>query len=148
MEGSTALLVGAVVCGLAGGTLLLVGRRAQQLGAASSAWPRTTGRVVSSEVARGASHSSIPRITYSYSVAGRDYTSSVVSFRPSNTNFEEADRIVKAYPANGEALISYNPALPSQSVLVPGAKGGLPLIILGAITLLLSLAMLGFFFRL
>jgi hypothetical protein len=145
MKDAMVLLVPVVVFGLGGAFMVFVGRRTTQSGTASMKWPTAPGRIVSSEVKRGAKGSARPAITYTYTVDGQTHTGTRVNFNAGHISLNDSNRLVSTYPADSDAIIFYNPADPSEAVLEAGAKGGLLVTIFGAVLLLLAVVALGFF---
>ncbi len=104
---------------------------------ASTGWPTVTGRVTASEIiTRGTKQK--PRVTYAYQVNGRPYTSSRIKFGDTTgNNPSAARRVTERYPAGTEVEVYYDPGLPGNAVLEPGAGGGtffyllIPVILLG-----------------
>lgn len=86
---------------------------------ACQSWPGTTGQVTSAEVVRLSHRVSEPKITYSYAVDGKDFTSSVVAYGLSAEycGKKTMHEFVAGYPKGQKIEVFYNPADPSQSVL-------------------------------
>lgn len=144
MQDSTVVLIGAVAFGLAGAAMLYAGLRSRKLCAASLTWPTVPGRVVSSAVKAGAKGSVRFLISYTYTVAGQTFTGNTANYG-GVTSANEANRLMAAYPANGDAKVHYNPANPSQAALEAGGKGGLPLLIISGMMLAFALGGFGLF---
>ena len=137
------LLIAAAAFAGIGIYILVLGRRSMQVGTASLTWPRTRGRILTSEVKRGAKGGARADITYGYSVAGQSHTGSRVNSSLGGSNLNESSRIVKANPVNSDVTVFYNPANPTEAVLEPGAKGGSTTPFLAALMFVGSLAMVG-----
>jgi hypothetical protein len=139
------ILIAAAAFALIGIYMLILGRRSVQVGTASLTWPKAPGRILKSEIKRGAKGSARADITYCYSVAGQSHTGSRVSFSLAGSNLNESSRIVKAHPAGSDVTVSYNPADPTEAVLEPGAKSGSTTTFLAALMFVGSLAMVGIY---
>lgn len=113
-------------------------------------WPTTQGVVQEAKVERasggrgGIRYS--PFIEYVYSVGKKQYTADKVYFgdeEPSKDK-EGVEEIVRRYPKGSRVTVSYNPDLPDEAVLEPGARWrsyffflfGLPFLAAGLIVLL------------
>ncbi|MFN2570034.1 MAG: DUF3592 domain-containing protein [Gemmatimonadales bacterium] len=114
-----------------GGLPVLLGAEAfrqWRLARTAASWPRVPGRIVSAELeeatfrgraARAASHRAA--ITYTYAVAGQEWTSRRVSFGDA---FEKGDRArdrLQKYEPNSAVDVFYDPGDPSNAVLEPRA---------------------------
>ena len=139
------LLIVAAALVLIGIYILVLGRRSMQVGTASLTWPKTPGRILTSEVKRGAKGSARAAITYGYSVAGQSHTASRVNLSLAGSNLNESSRIVNAHPVNSDVTVYYNPADPAEAVLEPGPKGGSTTTLLAALMFVGSLAMVGIY---
>jgi hypothetical protein len=144
MKDSTIVLLGSLAFGLAGAAMLYAGLRARKLCAASLTWPTAPGRVVSSAIKAGAKGTVRFLVSYTYTVAGQTFTGGTANFG-GVTSANEANRLIAAYPADSDATVHYNPGNPSQAALEAGGKGGLPLLIIGAMMLAFALGGLGLF---
>ncbi|MEY2499556.1 MAG: hypothetical protein QOD12_3112 [Verrucomicrobiota bacterium] len=91
-----------------------------QMAKASTAWPTTTGKITASEVAKVMFRRQ-PRITYSYAVNGKPFSSQRISFaggyRP-----KETDAILSRYPVGSDVTVSYAPDRPAEATLETGAN--------------------------
>jgi hypothetical protein len=105
----------------------------------SRSWPVAAGVVQRSLVERGV-HGRHGRryraqVEYAYSVDGRYYRSSRISFGDAATGFRAPARwIVSRYPVASEVVVHYDPADPESAVLVTGmtiGSGGIVLVGLG-----------------
>lgn len=111
------LLLSALFWGLAG---LFLPSLIQQ--ASTESWTPTRGSILSSQVGpnsprRGRSKNVI--VSYRYTVAGTEYTSDRVAFSSSAISLL-APAVASGYAAGRTVDVYYNPADPSQSVLVRG----------------------------
>ena len=85
-------------------------------------WRPVTATVLSSEVVSvkgskgGTSYS--PRITYSYQVSGRAYTSSSVSILNESRSWAWAQKIAGRYPVGSQATAYFDPSTPSKTFLI------------------------------
>jgi hypothetical protein len=102
-------------------------------GKASRNWPSVAGQVVlatvdvsvSTDDDGGTSRSYAPRVVYTYSASGQQYTSDqvVVGAKwhyPSRARAEAK----LAYQSGQQVIVCYNPDNPTQAVLEPGATRG------------------------
>ena len=110
------------------GVVLLARQPSGFLSIASSArWTAVSARIISLRIddrpsALGVNW--VPHITYSYSVAGRQYQSSRVSVAGlAWTSREEANAFLARYVGHADVLAYYNPKQPSEAVLEE--QGGL-----------------------
>lgn len=98
------------------------------LAQASLNWPATEARIVTNamknvRISRG--KSSVPgfeaKISFSYQVGGRKYTSSIIHFGyEASESREEVENFLKQYPPGVSAQIAYNPQAPDMGVLEAG----------------------------
>jgi hypothetical protein len=124
-----------LICGCVslGFMSFLVSEGAKRLvnAAASYTWPTAEGKVISSTVSTG--KVLVPRpqpmeqtvyqadVLYEYVVAGRTYSSSMVTFGDySSPDPSHADSIVKKYPVGSSVTVYYSPGEPETSVLERG----------------------------
>jgi hypothetical protein len=127
------LMVGMVA--LLGLYLFLKGARRIQLAVASTKWPKTSGKVISSETTRDVSttrdvdtNKVSPSVTFntltkiSYTVDGLGYTTDQLRFGQTLGSGDMSDAEVKRlrYPPGKEVTVSYDPANPASSVMKPG----------------------------
>ena len=94
---------------------------------ASVGWPTAVGTVTESRVLhttrtkRGRTSSSwSPRVTYRYSVEGREFESQRISFRVSGSSQSEAQAVVDAHPVGTAVAVRHSPDDPSLACLEPG----------------------------
>jgi len=97
----------------------------------SRTWPVAAGVVQHSQVERRhrrGKHHSVnyqARVEYAYSVEGRYYRSSRISFGDAGTGFRAPARwIVDRYPITSEVIVHYDPEDPESAVLVAGITIG------------------------
>ena len=116
-------------------------------------WPRVTGTVLSSKVAksRGSGRNRIittytPDISYSYAVDGKQFQSSQIHVGGKwGTSYSRyAYQYIKKYPEGKGIIVHYSPQDESNAVLVPGVHIS-HYILLGFGTLFLSIGVLMFF---
>lgn len=93
----------------------------------AKAWPTTTGRVITSEVkSQGSTRMYKPAVQYGYTVGGKNYLSSHVSFAEySSSHPSRAQSIISKYPVGATILVHYQPQNPDLAVLDPGDMGGI-----------------------
>jgi hypothetical protein len=100
-------------------------------GEASMKWPTTTARIKSCGVAinhvrskTGSYDEYRCALMYTYSVKGKQYAGQRISFGGAANRFERdrsiADGIGSHYLTGTTCRVRYNPALPGESVLIPG----------------------------
>ena len=126
-------LVGLVLLGV-GVFLLYRMWLLRQKNKASLTWPKTTGTITESRVEQYTSlekgrrrtmHRA--RISYTYEVAGKSYTSDQVRFGGfGESSFSGAlQKVVNQYVVGTQGPVSYDPADPATATLQPGASGGI-----------------------
>ncbi len=112
-----------ILAGLAGLFLTIFATRNSINAIKTKSWPTIGGTVISSEVQRSSRY--VPRIVYSYTVNGREFTSDKIRL----TNFsqykkkEDAARIAGAYPVDAKVTVYYNPVNAEEAILEPGIRG-------------------------
>ncbi|MDP7033090.1 MAG: DUF3592 domain-containing protein [Planctomycetota bacterium] len=124
---------------VAGVVILIVGVFGLRKAKDSADWPQVSGRILSSSVesriqtnsgkqkskkrsrqSRVYSH----KIRYEYSVKGKTYTGSRVSYGDSESeNQSRIRRISNQYSAGKEVNVYYSPSDPQECLLEPGVKG-------------------------
>ena len=109
----------ALVFGLFGGAAALAGLLALGRGAASAGWPRTEGTILRAEtVSGGGSRNSVRyRVRYSYTVGQKAFASDRLTFV-----FDRATFQLPRYAVNQRVPVYYDPAAPSEAVLVNGIQ--------------------------
>jgi len=94
----------------------------------SEHWPSTSGIVRSAEMkSHSGNHGSrtwSAEVTYTYQVAGTDYTGDKVSIGAMSSSSESARGILNRYPAGKNVSVHYSPGDPSEAVLETGIHGG------------------------
>lgn len=92
----------------------------------SSSWPQTEAKITKSEVVRESRRgkpSWNPKISYHFTVEGREYTSSQVSWRGFATPIPaHAEEVAEKYPVGSVHKVFYSPDDPSQCVLESGTN--------------------------
>lgn len=86
-------------------------------------WPRSDGRVVSSQTVQGCGggRSFLPRVRFEYSVNGVTYDGERVAFgNPGCGSFEHAQSIAARFPAGAAVPVYYEPRNPNEAVLLVG----------------------------
>jgi len=113
----TANRVFALVFGLLGGAAALAGLLALWRGAASANWPRAEGTILRAETVSGiGSRNSVRyRVRYSYTVGQKAFASDRLTFV-----FDRATFQLPRYAVNQHVQVFYDPAAPSEAVLVNG----------------------------
>lgn len=100
---------------------------------ASSAWPSTEGKIISSRVEKktnttytaGRPINSAPsyfaNIFYEYTVGDMKYSYKRISFGDyGNSDYSRAEEIINRYPEGKKIQVFYKPSDPNNSVLEPG----------------------------
>lgn len=107
-------------------------------------WPKTTGRIVSSQVQpslitrRGRPvQVYFPAVTVSFEVEGRTLQTERIARLPVSYDKEESARIIADLFVPGkETPVYYNPQAPQEAYLVPGGEVGGGLLVWISLTLL------------
>jgi len=89
-----------------------------RLSRASTAWPSVHGIVTASERTKLAWRTQ-PRVTYSYEVAGKAYSSSKVTFADA-VPASETEPTLSRFPVQAPVTVHYQPEDPGVAVLEPG----------------------------
>jgi len=106
-------LIGGLACALAF-WLQYMNRKA-------ASWPAADGVIIKSELEDSASDGdSSVRITYRYTVNGRDFESSQFSFTAVGNDLPAKKRRVAQYPVGQHAQVYYDPQKPTTAVLERG----------------------------
>jgi hypothetical protein len=106
------------------------GRKARS----SASWPATEGTIVASEISRtvDANRSQLntgvgmdqgiyrPRVEFTYTVAGKEYTGRTFTLSYYSTNKETATEITRRYPVGKSVSVYYNPGDQSEATLETG----------------------------
>lgn len=88
-------------------------------------WPKTSGRVLSSEIKRDDNAEVTtwsPLIEYKYEIKGQEYTSKNIAFGLFAGFKFLASPIYKDFQSDSQIEVSYNPKMPQQSVILTGLK--------------------------
>lgn len=92
----------------------------------SNSWPAVQGTILSAELHVSTDTDSdktyYPKISYSYNVAGHEYTAEKLQFVPDGFGKNWATRKLNAYPVDSVVEVSYDPDTPQTAVLEPGGK--------------------------
>lgn len=127
---------------------------------ASAKWPSTEGEIISSYVEEvmnadpegGGGVSWHPRVSYRYSVVGREYTSKNIEAANIGlgTSHQYAREVVERYPMGAQVKVHYDPGNPGVAVLEPGIPNNIGLLgivimvaVIGTGALLLATGILG-----
>ena len=112
-----------IVCGLMLPVSLIDLSQSQR----PQSWPTTSGLIIESSV-RSTTNSSgrlgvdvvyFPQVSYSYTIAGREYLGGNVYRGKSPDDQQSAQAVVKRYRAGSRVSVFYDPQAPHQSVLEP-----------------------------
>ena len=123
-------LAGTVIFITAGILIAFFAWKGHQTSLASTTWPTAGGKIIRSEIERSENSSAsqdadmaadVPeyaKISYEYTVGGKRYVSSKISFSVFTNNPRQ---VVARYPKGKTVRVYYHPEKPNQAVLVPGA---------------------------
>jgi hypothetical protein len=111
-----------------GGLLLVLHNHDRFLAAwQQKQWPTVSGRIVTAEVLHDRTYA--PRIKYSYTVDGQDYscesTAEAPGFGGKRKRYDTSEEIVNRYSADSTIVVHYNPETPELSTLKPGPSWNL-----------------------
>ncbi|NPV87117.1 MAG: DUF3592 domain-containing protein [Anaerolineae bacterium] len=135
-------LIFAIIFGILGVVFIIVAQSAKKKAAAAAAWPTVTGRVVSVEVREHRHYDSEdhrteysyePIVEYTYTVGGRQYNGSKISFGANRFDRNTAQRKAAAYPQGASVTVFYDPSDPAKAVLEPQAAGSKVFLIIGIV---------------
>lgn len=101
--------------------MFLAGRRLTARAEAARNWTQVPARIESSEVKPHGKSGFEPRITYSYSVAGKTYSGKRVRMGAWSSDRAEAEAMASRFPAGSEATVRYDPHQHDFAVLLPEA---------------------------
>jgi hypothetical protein len=148
------IVLGGITVGLAlfafGLFLIKNGRNRRRIGQQSGNWPVADGKILTAIVAKksypttGIFH--VPRVHYSYAVAGRQYQGDVIC--PGIEQFGlgselQAQACIDRYPVGATVPVHYDPADPSVALLQATQIGGMRNIVGGSIALVLGVCIFG-----
>ena len=133
----------AVVFGGIGGGLLYYYFQQRRKAQTSSGWPATEGKIVRSWVKTSTSWDSdyrtrttayYPAVQYEYTVLGKTYTGSRISFggTAGKSTRRAAEAALEGYPVGASVTVYYNPHNPQDAVLERTMHGGPLMLIVGA----------------
>jgi hypothetical protein len=137
-----------IALALVGAGLLLIGLMQRRKVRASQSWSRTTGKVyestVQSEFSRGSgddpdSWSYYPVVRYQYWTGSEWLCGDRIRFdRHGYGSPGQAQAALAPYPVGAQVEVFFDPAAPSQAVLIRSASTGWVLSAIGAAILLLA----------
>ena len=136
-----------------GVVLIFVHRRQKRKAEASASWLEILGTVKESEVQQGTSVLMsndedgegtpvfTPEISYTYQVAGLEYTSNRLSFggKKSFSKRENAEKVTSLYPIGLKLPVYYDPKNPKEAVVDRTAKISNMVLILGIMFIFIGL---------
>lgn len=132
-----------------GGIGMLIGMWSQQDHARRcQAWPTTTGRVVSTRVEQVSDDGKMkyyPVIRYSYAVNDVTFESERYKFGSTRRSKRAAEQLCGSFATGSDVKVYYDPARPSEAVLVVPSAGGAIALGIGGVVLM---ALGGFVFTL
>ena len=148
------IVFGGIAAGIAllGFGLFLIknGRDRRRIGQQSGHWPLTDGKILTAIVAQkwhptaGTYH--VPRVRYSYAVAGRQYQGDVIRLGIEQFGLggkQQAQACIDRYPVGATFPVHYDPTDPSVALLEATQIGGMRNIVGGAIALVLGVCIFG-----
>ena len=128
---------------------VISGLRNRKKGAASLSWPTADGVITNAWIEEKTdtdedgitSTTYTPRWEYQYQVEGTTYTSSRISYGAVKGygRRSKAQEELGQYPAHSTVKVYFDPYDFTETVLVPGTKGTLLGIIIGAVLILISI---------
>ena len=142
---SLLITIAAIVTGL--WFLFLAFRQHRTAKEAQETWVKTSGVVLDLGLTGHRSQSSkgwsstkyAQRVSYQYSVVGSSYTGERIGFGSATYAKGKAEKIVAAYPKDGQVTVFYDPNEPSKAVLETKALGVGNYLTLGVIFLAFSM---------
>jgi hypothetical protein len=127
MEQSDYLIFGAALCAM-GGFAIFMSIVGWRKGKAIQHWPSTTGTITESTTAwnYGRISTVAPKLSYAYTVAGREYTGHDIAVTEVDTASErDALDKIAPYPLGKEVTVYYDPDKPGDAVLEKSTGGAL-----------------------
>jgi len=125
--------------------------RRRRQGEASLAWPTIEGTITSTWIEEDytedddghRSYTYAPRWQYQYTYIGQTHTSDQITYGTTKgySSQRKAQEALNQFPLHSQVQVCYNPGNPSESVLIPGAKGTLIGVMIGAIMIVAALVM-------
>ena len=124
---------------ITGALLLRAPVQARLQRARAMRWPKTRGRILSSAMVEDTMRTATgqvgtgfyPRVEYTYTVEGKEYTNDSISFGDLRLNYTDAENVKSKFNPEDEVDVSYNPADPAEAALAPQARRGLKSLIPG-----------------
>jgi hypothetical protein len=122
------MIISSAIVFVVGVMLLMRGMIDYREALLSADWPSVPGSItdsyvkISSSAKGGTTYSA--RISYTYSVHGKQYTGSKINFGALLTSLAGAQGIVDRYPVGKSLTVFYNPNDNSAAVLEPGYASG------------------------
>ncbi len=121
-------MIWAFVFFAAGAATLIYGIGIIRDARACASWPQAEGRVVSAAaevVAREKNQTTYaPSVTYTFSVAGREFKGTRVTLVPRNSpSAQVVQSVLTRYPIGGKVVVFHDPTDPSKCVLSTATNG-------------------------
>jgi len=121
------IVLGLVFIIIGGFAFFMWGLPPMQYANASKSWLSVPGEITRSEVdtyRKDGKTQYLPDIAYTYTVEGRNYTSSKITVGdpPSTSNISPAKRLQAEYPVGEEVTVYYDPEVHSSSTLKTGIQ--------------------------
>ncbi len=121
------IILGLLFIVIGGFVFFMWGLPPMQYANTSKNWPSVQGKITRSEVdtyMKDGQTQYLPDIAYTYTVEGRNYTSSKVTVGdpPYTSNISPAKRLQAEYPVGEEVTVYYDPEVHSSSTLKTGIQ--------------------------
>src|ERR1700677_1526728 len=119
MNPFTHIVASAVLSGIGLLVIILIPfgiRKAKKI----QSWPSTPGRITASGVVFSSGRIGVwePKLSYTYTVDGREYTGKVITLVETDTgSVQLAEAKIAPYPVGREVTVFYNPRKPRDSLL-------------------------------
>ena len=147
-------LIMSIVLGLSGLILSLICLALIQMDLRSRKWPTVQGKITASRTEREATgysrdhhmtHAWVPEIRYVYEVGGTQFHGKRIGNSIYSSSWRgAAKRVAHRYPSGTAVLVHYNPADPSEAVLVTFTLSNVVGLAISLILFAAGLVMLGF----
>ena len=125
-----------LACGAFAIPLIVGGLKHVRLVRESSSWVSTIGRIVRADIRKDDEGYLLPEVEYRYTVDGTEYTSDVISFRPTraaNFTTKPARSVLQRFPVGSEVVVFFDPSRPESACLERDGKGTMVLLFASAI---------------
>jgi len=133
------MAIGMTAGGLTGAGLLIAGIYQRNRVATSQSWPQTSATVTGGSIVTETSNDSTGysvSLNYEYFANGVKYTGKRIGFtRRVFSRRHRAHAELERYPVDAVVTVYFNPAKPSEAVLVRSAPDSIVLIVMGIVLL-------------